>query len=163
MGTVLSLVWNTEFAAVVHEHAPTMRVRLRKLGLFAADVEDCLQDAFVKAWQLHEQMPSEPEKLRQWLGRIAFHASSRRRRELKRTIYLEPFDEFASLAGQSRSNTEAPAMLAEMLEGLPERYHEIVRLHLEGHSIDDIAKRYGIPWTTAKSRWDRACVLMGGT
>lgn len=161
MGEILPLVWNTDFAAVVREHAPTMRARLRKAGLLPADVEDCLQDAFVKAWQLHDEMPSNPEKRRQWLGRVAFNASSERRRELQRTHYVDAFDELTELSGASGSSIEASAILAEMLDRLPERYHEIVSLHLQGYSIDDIAKHYGIPWMTAKSRWDAACVAMG--
>jgi RNA polymerase sigma-70 factor (ECF subfamily) len=160
MGKVLPRVWDTDFAAIVREHAPTMRTRLRKAGLFVADIDDCLQDAFVKAWQLCDQMPSGPEKRGQWLGRIAFNASYLRRRELRRTHYIDGI-ELAERAGESRSNTEAPAMLSEMLDRLPERYHEIVGLRARGYSIDDIAKHYGIPWNTAKSRWDRACVAMG--
>lgn len=160
MGEILPLVWNTDFAAVVREHAPSMRARLRKLGLFAADVEDCMQDAFVKAWLIRDQMPSDPKIRCAWLGRIAFNVSSKRRRELARTHYVDGI-ELAERAGESRSNTEAAAMLAEMLDRLPERYHEIVGLRARGYSIDDIAKHYGIPWNTAKSRWDRACVAMG--
>ena len=138
-----------------------MAARLRKAGLFPADIEDFVQEAFVKAWQLREQMPSDPKNRGAWLGRIAFHSSCLRRRELRRTHYVGASDELAKLAGESRSNTEALAMLAEMLDRLPDRYHEIVRLRAQGYSIDDIAKHYGIPWTTAKSRWDAACVAMG--
>ncbi len=159
MGEILPLAWNTDFAAVVREHAPTMRARLRKAGLLPADVDDCIQDAFVLAWLLHHQMPRDHKERRQWLGRLAFNASRRRRRELKRTHYVES-SRLAELAGESRSNTEAAAMLVEMLDRLPERYHEIVGLRARGYSIDDIAKHYGIPWNTAKSRWNRACVAM---
>jgi len=129
MGTVLSSAWNTDFSAVMREHAPTIRARLRKLGLFAADIDDCTQDAFVKAWLILDQMPSDPKERGAWLGRIAFHASSRRRRELKRTHYVGPSDELAKLAGKSRSNTEAAAMLVEVLDRLPQRYPEIVSLY----------------------------------
>ncbi len=161
MGEILPSIRNTDFAVLMREHAPTMRARLRKLGLFAADVDDCIQDAFVLAWLLRHQMPRDHKERGQWLGRLAFNASSRRRRELKRTHYVGPSDELARLAGESRSNTEAAAILVEMLNRLPEQYHEIVRLRAEGYSIDDIAKHYGIPWNTAKSRWNRACVAMG--
>ena len=161
MGEILPLVWNADFAAVVREHEPTMRARLRKAGLLPADIDDFVQEAFVKAWLIRGQMPSEPRARGQWLGRIAFNASCRRRRELKRTDYVGPSDELARLAGESRSSIEASAILAEMLDRLPTRYHEIVSLRAQGYSIDDIAKHYGIPWMTAKSRWDAACVAMG--
>ena len=160
MGEILPCAWNTDFAARMREHAPSVRARLRRAGLFAADIDDCMQDAFVKAWLIRDQMPSDAGKRGAWLGRIAFNVSIERRRELQRTHYVES-STLAELAGESRSNTEAPAMLAEVLDRLPVRYHEIVRLRAEGYSIDDIAKHYGIPWNTAKSRWIRACVLMG--
>lgn len=161
MGEILPLVWNTDFAAVVREHAPTMRARLRRLGLSVADVEDCLQDAFVKAWLLRDEMPSDPKNRGAWLGRLAFNASCRRRRELQRAHYVGTSDELAELVGESQSNTEAAAILVEMLDRLPERYHEIVGLRARGYSIDDIAKHYGIPWSTVDSQWRRACVAMG--
>jgi RNA polymerase sigma-70 factor (ECF subfamily) len=161
MGEILPLVRDSDFAALVLVHAPTIRARLRKVGLCAADVEDSMQDAFVKAWQLRDEMPTDRAARKEWFRRIAFNASCQRRRELTRTHYVGQFDKLARVAGESRSNAEAPAMLAEVLDRLPRKYHEIVSLHLYGYSIDEIAMHYGIPWTTAKSRWDRACVAMG--
>lgn len=159
MGTSL-LKTRDEFAAVMREHAPTMRARLRKVCIFPADIDDCMQEAFVKAWLLRDEMPNDAEKCRQWLGRTAFNASSERRRELKRTDYVGPF-EFDAVIGASGASIEATTILAEMLDRLPERYHEIVRLRAQGYSIEDIAKHYGIPWNTANSRWVSACVAMG--
>lgn len=160
MGEILPSIGNSDFAEVMREHAPTMRARLRKVGIFAADIDDCMQEAFVKAWLLCDQMPRDRQERGQWLGRLAFNASSKRRRELARTHYVDGI-ELAERAGVSGSNIEDPAILAEMLDRLPERYREIVSLHLQGYSIDDIARHYGIPWNTAKSRWNRACVAMG--
>ena len=161
MGFFLLKKRDIEFADVMREHAPTMRARLSRLGLSTADIDECMQDAFVKAWLHRDEMPSETDARRQWLGRVAFNASCLRRRELQRMHYVGSCDELEALVGESGSNTEAPAMLAEMLDRLPERYHEIVRLRAQGDTIEDIATHYGIPWTTAKSRWDRACVVMG--
>ena len=150
-----------EFAAVMREHAPTMRARLSRLGLSTADIDECMQDAFVKAWLHRDEMPSETDARRQWLGRVAFNASCQRRRELQRAHYVGSSDELEALEGASGSSIEGAAILAEMLDRLPERYHEIVRLRAQGDTIEDIATHYGIPWTTARSRWDAACVAMG--
>ena len=161
MGEVLSAISEADFARILREHAPSMRARLRKLGLSAADIDDCIQDAFVKAWRLRDQMPSNPKRRSAWFGLLAFNASCRRRRELRRAHYVGQSDELAELAGESRSNPEIGAMLAEVLDRLPAQYREIVRLRAHEYTIKDIAEHYGIPWTTAQSRWERACVAMG--
>ena len=129
----------------------------------AADAEDAVQDAFVKAYRaLGRFRPGAP--FRPWLLRIASNEARNRRRSAARrdTLALRTAAEQAS--GDAAPSPEAAALVAERRETL---LHALERLRAEDREVlscrylldlseDETAGALGLRRGTVKSRTSRA-------
>jgi RNA polymerase sigma-70 factor (ECF subfamily) len=125
------------------------------------DVEDLVQDVFVKAHQLLPEFRGDAE-ITTWLYRITENlVISRRRRErvrrwLRRTQevdvpigYPTPLDEL--------ERREAQRLIYRLLEGVPERYRVVfILFELEGLPGEEIAELTGVKLATVWVRLHRA-------
>jgi RNA polymerase sigma factor (sigma-70 family) len=147
-----------EFAAVVQSQWATVRQVLRRRGIRGADIDDLTQVVFVVALEHFDKLPANLDEQRAWFSEIAkrrafdWHGNPWNRRMVR-----VDSEELAENAGESTLNVESLAMLGEMLDRLPARYHEIVKLRAEQYEIYEIAEKCGLPWSTVNSRWERAC------
>jgi len=56
------------------------------------------------------------------------------------------------------ANLDAPIDLERLMRNLPEKQAEVMRLHREGHSLQDIAERTGEPLGTIRGRYRLAMI-----
>lgn len=158
METSLLTKRDTEFATVMQAQWANVRQTLWRRGIRGADLDDLTQVVFIVAFENPKKVPEDLEKRGAWFVEVAkrraaeWHGAPWNRRQVS-----VDQEDLADLRGISESSIEAAAILSEMLQRLPERYHEIVRLRAEQYEIHEIAETLGIPWSTANSRCERAC------
>ena len=128
-------------------------------GLAAEEREDIEQEIKLKLWKMVRN-GKEIRNLRSYLGRMVYTAALD---VLAKRLDHVPLEDLPA-AGRSASLADAaspgPEALAEQgqmkeriraaVEALPERRRAVLRLHLSGDSIDEMAVRLG--WTSHKVR-----------
>ncbi len=154
---------DTDFVTLIHAHDAHVRGILRLRGVHGADLDDMSQQVWLVALTYRDKLLASPETARGWLSEVA----RRRALDLHGTswnsrIELIDAEELAELAIETGSGIEAAVILSEMLECLPDRYHEIMRLRALEWEIHEIAELYGLPWSTADSRWRSVCAELVG-
>lgn len=135
--------------------------RLARWLLGTADVDDVVQDIYVRAW---DRLPDlqEPAAFPGWLRQLALSVILRRReRERRRSGHEAPL-EAAALEPQGGI---APGGLRLDLERavarLPEKARQVFVLYdVEGHRHKEIADLLGISHHTSRSQLHRARALM---
>jgi RNA polymerase sigma-70 factor (ECF subfamily) len=131
----------------------------------AADAEEAVQDAFVKAWRALERFrPGAP--FRPWLlAIVANEARTRRRAATRRRGWTERAAWDAHAAGDDVGpsaevavlDRERRALLLDAVERLPERDRTAIELrYLLDLSEDEMAAALGCRRGTVKSRLSRA-------
>ncbi|MFT4126228.1 MAG: RNA polymerase sigma factor SigM [Gordonia sp. (in: high G+C Gram-positive bacteria)] len=151
------------FAVLVNRH----RAFLWNIALRAAgnpeDAADALQEALLSAHRTARSFRADA-LVTSWLHRIIVNAAiDRRRREaLRRTVpfadhdtalFADPIDHY------DRSDTVHA--VNDALDDLPPAQRDaIIAVDIEGYSVDEAAKRLGVPNGTVKSRCSRARVRL---
>jgi RNA polymerase sigma-70 factor (ECF subfamily) len=122
--------------------------------------EDLLHDVFLK---IHDQIGSlkEQEKLPAWIYQITRNAiidSSRKQRHFP----VEHFAEIATERSQINEISESLVpVIQRMVKRLPDKYREaLVLADYRGIKQAEIAERFGISLSAAKSRVQRARALL---
>lgn len=122
-------------SALVHRHAPALARYIRSRGVASADIEDFVQEVFIKAFRGLGDWRGEHEgSMRGWLFRIAanhlkdaFRRSGRVREvDLNDDDRIDPTDPQTALEAR-----ETAKMLAERLDLLSPMQHEVFRLRVE--------------------------------
>lgn len=146
-----------EFAVVVQSQSADVRQALRRRGIRGSDLDDLTQVVFLVALEHFDKIPANPDEQRLWLAEIAKRrASDFYGNAWNRRMVSVDWEELAESAGTSTLDIESLAMLGEMLDRLPARYHQIVKLRAQQYEIHEIAEMQGVSWSTADSRWERA-------
>jgi RNA polymerase sigma-70 factor (ECF subfamily) len=121
-----------------------------------AAAEDCVQEAFVRAYRSWRQWRGDaPAEV--WLQRIALNVAKSHLRWSK----LRQIEQIVRRLGNPRTSDSQPAGLRlELTEGLrrlpPEQAAAIVLRHYHGYSNREIAQVLGIPESTVASRLAKA-------
>ncbi|HVT74490.1 MAG TPA: sigma-70 family RNA polymerase sigma factor [Lacunisphaera sp.] len=126
------------------------------------DARDCVQDAYLRAFQAFDRFRGGDGK--PWLLTIVRNVCYSRLRRTRTLAPAEPFDEGVhgavdeSAATAERLRREAGVeLLQRTLELLPEPMREVIVLHdLENLPYKEIAAVVGIPLGTVMSRLARA-------
>ena len=132
---------------------------LRLVGSYE-DAEDVTQETFLK---IARALPTlSPEHVSAWVYRIAFHACSdllRQRRRRESRLYLEDF-ETATHAVHDGGDLPESAALRELLrqawQQVPPSGQAVLRLLVEGHTPQEIARERGVSVSSIKQRAYRA-------
>ena len=108
---------------------------------------DAVQEALTKAWAKKETV--QPSYFSPWLTRIVINECHTIYRKGKRTVLVERIEE---------RQVEAPdETLRLAIQALPEKLRlPLILYHLEGFSIDEVAKMMHIPAGTVKTRLFKA-------
>lgn len=135
----------------------------------AALAEDITQETLVRLHRKFDTLRAG-EKLEAWVFQIARHAVADHFRAAKPT---EPFDEHAHApppvththeplaAEEEILRRELATYVRSVVERLPEKYREALRLtEFEGVSQVELARRLGLSVSAAKSRVQRARVMV---
>jgi RNA polymerase sigma factor (sigma-70 family) len=141
-----------EFEELVRPHrAVALRVAYR-ITHNAADAEDAVQDAFVKAWRAFGRFrPGAP--MRPWLLQIVANEARNRRRSVGRR---ERIERRAAVSAREEPLPIDSELLAA-LDDLPDEQRLVVAYrHLFSFTEEETAAALGIPVGTVKSRSARA-------
>lgn len=125
-----------------------------------ADAEDCVQEAYLRAYKAYARFRGEDGKA--WLMTIVRNVCYTALKKTRGRLEPEPFDEEIHREAVNTKTDEAEQRVrAETLrrgmENLSPEFREMIVLHdLEGHSYREIAVIAGIPIGTVMSRLARA-------
>ncbi|MFC4224831.1 RNA polymerase sigma factor [Lysinibacter cavernae] len=156
---------------LAQQHAPDLLTYFVRRIQVPADAAELLNDTLVAIWRAEGRLPKDAEQARMWMFGVAkrvlkrhYRTGARHERILSRaeaslTASLEPE---LSLAEQAESH----AFVREMVDSLPQRQRELVKLvHWDGFSIVEAAQHLGISASTARTHAQRAkaqlAVLLG--
>lgn len=149
------------FEELMLPHLPTAYNLARWLVRNEHDAEDCVQEAYLKAFRAFDRFRGEDG--RAWLLTIVRHVCHDRLRRLRGFEAPESFDEaihstpMEDVAADRLRGELGAAQLQTALDSLPAAAREIIVLHdLEGLAYRDIATVLAIPLGTVMSRLARA-------
>ncbi len=143
-----------------HTLADDLRARFRRRGVPAQDVDDLVQDVFLRVHRARDALRAG-ERFDAWLARVANSVlvdASRRGRRVP-----APADELEPEARDEEPRLEAVAAtwLPGTIDALPPIYAEVLRLaDLEHVPHKQIAKRLGIGVSAVKSRVSRGRAML---
>ena len=139
------------FGELVTKYQSLPSAMLHRFAPSRADLEDLVQDSFIKAWRaLPGWEPRQP--FVHWLKRIAARTGLEfcRKRGRSKLTAVEHLPETADSAVRGPGD-EALDAAREMLAGLPPDERALLTLvHLEGMSMAEAAEHFG--WTRAKAK-----------
>lgn len=144
------------FTEEVHVHAAPLRSYLRGAFPSVRDVDDVVQESFLRVWKARTLEPIRFSK--SFLFKVARHLAIDHIRHkgasplisVTEIESLSVLDERASVSDRAGTNEEVE-MLIEAIDALPARCREIVMLRkLRGLSQKEIALRLGISEQTVQ-------------
>lgn len=122
------------------------------------EAEDAAQDTFVDVLSQLSRL-REPERLKQWIARVAVHKVHRRfrRRKLLRALGMYGVDNDAALLAAAPNSTPEQAAelerLSELLGELPDEQRAAwVLRYVDGHKLEDVARLCACSLATIKRR-----------
>lgn len=144
------------FAEDVHPHDPALRAYLRGRFPGVRDVDDVVQESYLRIWKVRMQRPIEAA--RAFLFRIARNLALDQLRHQRRAP-TEDVTDFALLfvvddrpdAAAAATRQQEIDLLVDAIDALPPRCREIFILRkLRGVSQKDIASRLGLSEQTVQ-------------
>lgn len=137
------------FGELVGRHQAMLAGLLHRFSVTSADLEDMVQDTFIKAWRaLPDWEPRQP--FSHWLKRIGVRTGlefCRKNRRSRIDFRSEPPDAEAAPESPAEALGEAQALLA-MLP--PEDRALLTLIHLDGMSMEEAASHFG--WSRANAK-----------
>lgn len=146
------------FERLYRRHADRI-FRLARWMLSTPDVEDVVQDVFVRAWtRLHTLRGAQ--SFGPWLRRLAANVVLRRRQRLARArSRAAPME--AALRSAATPGPERGIDLERGIVSLPPGARDVFVLHdVEGFSHVEIAALLGVAQATSRSQLSRARMLL---
>ena len=135
-------------------HEPELRAWLRHRLGNPAEVEDLLQDLFLKALRQGERFCSV-RNARAWLFEVARNALADKLRVTRLTVELP--DDLAAAPDETQAVDALTACLPRVLSELSSEDREVITLcDLQGMAQADYAAAKGLGLSAAKSRLQRA-------
>jgi RNA polymerase sigma-70 factor, ECF subfamily len=145
-------------AALIHGFAPdAQRVLGRILGR-DPDIEDLVQDVFVRALEGIDRL-QEPQKLRSWIVAIAVHRARERIRSRRRRwwLLLLPHTSVEAFEDHRSADRELSDATYAVLDKMQEDERVALALRwIEGMGLAEVASACGVSLATIKRRLDRA-------
>ncbi len=127
----------------------------------AHDAEDLAQDTWL-AYFAHASPP--PERVRDWVARVASNLAITSLRERQRHVLCESIDDFGPCDAGLASATERASLrhvIDQSVERLDEPYRSaIVQRFLEERNVAAIAHDSSVPAETVRTRLKRALALL---
>jgi RNA polymerase sigma-70 factor (ECF subfamily) len=133
-----------DFETLVEKHSAEIFAYLYRLTRDEAEAQDCLQEAFVRAYRAYARL-ERGANYRAWLYRIAgnvtfTHLKRRNREHRRQTALSESVADDAGRPGEAALQREALAALADAVEGLPPQQRAALILrHYQSLSYREVA------------------------
>lgn len=146
------------FAEEVQPHEPALRSVLRRLVASLSDVDDLVQECYLRILRARERVPIRSSKA--FLFTTARNAAHdlRRRRVVANPIVFEETDDSRVLSDErpgvadSVCHQQELALLAEAIRALPERCRQVFLLRkIQEMPQKEIARRLGISESTVET------------
>jgi RNA polymerase sigma-70 factor (ECF subfamily) len=157
------------FSALMDRHVTAVRKCIRSAVTNTADVDEIVQDAFLKAW-VHLSKFRFEASFRTWITRVALNESlTLYRRQRCRPFHSAPVDlEALPSAGESPfqvfAGSEVRVMVHAAIARLPAKYRDIVILcDLQELSAEETAGRLKSSISLVKTRLFRARRMLSKT
>ncbi len=144
------------FAEMVERSEPGLRRLLGRIGGRGADIDDLVQETYLRAWRGFGRFRGE-SSLTTWITRIAVNVSRNWARSRRTTVPLSRDAE--SALGSRTGAGDAAVMEAyeKALARLSPDQRSVFLLHeVEGLSYQEVAEALGCPVGTVMSRLHRA-------
>jgi RNA polymerase sigma-70 factor (ECF subfamily) len=149
-----------EFQQLWQQYKDPLQQFLRSRVKNSADVDDLLQEIFIKTYQ-HLNTVKEPEKLRSWLFQIArntvidyyrkFRVETSRQEVVQNAMLTDKQPEQYEQIRQELTHCIRP-----LLDRLPEKYREAIEIvDLQNTSQKELANKLGLSHSAVKSRIQR--------
>jgi len=148
------------FREVYRLTAPKLVGVLTRILVHRAEVEDALQEVFVRVWQRAGQFRPDRGSGQAWLNTVARnHALDRLRArpegDLRRAEGDDPLATLADPAAGAEAGLVAMGEARRVLDCLetldPERARAVRGAYLQGLSYQDLAQRHGLPLNTVRT------------
>jgi RNA polymerase sigma-70 factor (ECF subfamily) len=150
------------FSALMDRHVTAVRKCIRSVVTNTSDVDEIVQDAFLKAW-VHLSKFRFEASFRTWITRVALNESlALHRRQRCRVFYsalrdLEAFPSAGESPYQLLARSEVRLRVHAAIARLPGKYRDIIILcDLEQLSAEEIAGRLKASISLVKTRLFRA-------
>lgn len=145
------------FDDLVHLHEEAAFWTARRLVRDDDSAHDVVQDAFIRVLQ-HRDSYDTSRPFRTWFLRIVRNLAIdhlRRRRHERDEDQVGPV--VRSHAGDDLDRSEIRRCIAEVMETLPDKYHDLLVLReAQGMRADRIAERIGVDYATTRWRIHQA-------
>lgn len=156
------------FAEVFEHFAPRIKSYLMRLGSDASSAEEIMQEVMLNVWRKAEQYDRRQASVSTWIFRIA---RNRRIDTLRRTNKpeLDAADPMLQPAETEQpditvNRAQLEVKVRSVIETLPEEQLVLLKAAFyEGLSHSEIAKTYGLPLGTVKSRIRLAFMRLRGS
>lgn len=130
--------------------------------------EDVVQETLLRAWQSAGRLNWRDRPIRMWLFRVARNlVVDGRRRDRSIPVGLTAADFGGAAPAPVPDHAEQVGdrhVLVSALRSLAPAHREaVIRVHMLGHSGDDVARHLGIPHGTVKSRTYHGIRALRGT
>jgi RNA polymerase sigma-70 factor (ECF subfamily) len=147
-----------KIADLWREHHATLRRFVGRRVADPHDADDIVQDVFVRAQESLHRLESA-DRAPAWLARIAANRVIDHYRARRPTEELP--EDLAAEAPEDDAVAALAPCLPEMIERLPDRYREALRLsEIEGIAQREVAQRLALSVSGAKSRVQRGRALL---
>jgi len=131
------------------------RIVVQVAGMIGSRDEamDCVQEAFVRAWDHRRQLASDlsPEA---WVRTTAYRLAVNHWRHRRMDVRAQ--DRSLPTAGAPRPSENRVAVDAALAKLPPDQRRAIILYHYADLSVGDIARETGVPVGTVKARLSRA-------
>jgi RNA polymerase sigma-70 factor (ECF subfamily) len=152
------------FGILVRRYQRLVATAALRMGVPRQEIEDVASEVFYKVYRsLRRYEPSHA--LSTWLYRITVNAALDHRRSRRHDARSEEIPASLADTGPSQAElagqAERAATLQEALGRLPDHYRApLVMTHVEGLSLDEVARILDLPEGTVKSRLFRARAML---
>jgi RNA polymerase sigma-70 factor, ECF subfamily len=139
------------FVRLADEHLDRAYRLARAILRDPVEAQDATHDAFVQAWRKWETL-RDPGKFEPWFDRILVNVCRNRMRSSRRQA-IDISNEVALATGDHTGQAEDRDLLAAAIAALSPDHQVVVALrYYRDLTVDDIARRLGIPSGTVQSR-----------
>ncbi len=144
-----AVFFTAEYPRVVHS--------LMRAGATYEEAEDATQDAMQELLRMWPDCKSPAG----WVRTVAWHAYCKKAERNRKRLALESRNaRLSASVSADRAEPDEHQKVLEILRGLPPRQGQVLALHLDGYSAQEIAALLGVKASTVRSNLRHALATL---